>query len=179
MSSCSFGRALSKATVSASPDSPCDLKTRKFHRCLKLSSHSSENVRGSCSLSCMELTKSCSFKAFCLITFPLALTCSACCSQIHSKRAFESLGVGGWVEQASRSVVLWVFSGCLRAKPRSSDSEHVYVGYGWLGLLRWEASRKVRRRCLGLLVYSGYHRAWCQWTLCHPWSMMTMSGTGV
>ena len=90
MSSCSPGRALSKATVSASPQSPCDLKTCKFHRCFKSSSHASENVQWSCFLSYMELKRSRSFKAFCLIKFPLTLTCRACCSQIHSKRAFAS-----------------------------------------------------------------------------------------
>ena len=46
-------------------------------------------------------------------------------------------------------------------------------------LLRLEASSKVRRRYLGLLVYSRYHRLRFQWTFCHTWSKVTTSGRGV
>ena len=51
----------------------------------------------------------------------------------------------------------------LRHKAASESSgedsgSSLYIDYGWLGLLRLEASRRARRQCLGLLVYSRYHR---------------------
>ena len=60
------------------------------------------------------------------------------------------------------SVVSQIAPGCLRAEPRSSDSERAYIGYVWLRLLRLEASREVRRRRLGLLCVQGIIGCKCQ-----------------